>query len=203
MLPLLFFRLSEWLAETQGLYGLTNSQIVASMTNSGFNYAEAFQKLGVDPGSIKFEGRDDGDTESDEAHLEELQFVDINEIIKKGQLFLPNRSSCAAQTLILCASIDFVTCLQQYPILKQVHDRVMNKCNTLWQAAGKVKNEKTFQNILGELTDNFPFQVTCSLNIVYKGLPIKYAMLRRKGQGVEESVTPSCFYVMNDSNLSP
>ncbi|CAH0394609.1 unnamed protein product [Bemisia tabaci] len=142
-------KLSEWLAETQGLYGLTNSQIVASMTNSGFNYAEAFQKLGVDPGSIKFEGRDDGDTESDEAHLEELQFVDINEIIKKGQLFLPNRSSCAAQTLILCASIDFVTCLQQYPILKQVHDRVMNKCNTLWQAAGKVKNEKTFQNILG------------------------------------------------------
>ncbi|KAF9413699.1 hypothetical protein HW555_008145 [Spodoptera exigua] len=63
---------------------------------------------------------------------------------------LPAHLRCSAHKLNLCATTDAGKVLRnQNTRLSKTHERVINKCNKLWNAAGRPKSAEIIQTVLG------------------------------------------------------
>lgn len=57
---------------------------------------------------------------------------------------LPAHLRCSAHKLNLCATTDAGVLRNQNTSLCKTHERVINKCNKLWNAAGRPKSAEIF-----------------------------------------------------------
>ncbi|KAL5232990.1 hypothetical protein ACI65C_000400 [Semiaphis heraclei] len=147
-------RISDLINEIHLEFNLNPSKIIATVTDNGSNFVKAFKMFGVKRTNIIFieeeNSVDNIDTsefnlESNESNQFQCDVHGPSDI----ESILPMHFRCFAHTLNLCVTADINKVINNSDELSLVHVSVINKCNILWNLAGRPKSAEIIQNILG------------------------------------------------------
>jgi len=94
----------------------------------------------------KLSDRNDSDESDSDSSFNSFQSEDLE---NEPNIILFMHIRCCAHTLSLCATSDIMKTIKSSPHLHDMHTKVMQKCNTLWNAASRPKSAEIIQSILG------------------------------------------------------
>lgn len=134
-------RIAMLIEEIHKDFGLSTDKIEATVTDNGSNFVKAFKEFGL---SIESMEDFDSDSEEDVSNGSHENFEEQENI-------LPSHLRCAAHTLNLCAVSDANKLLKKdnNSTLSEIHHKTVEKCNVLWNAAGRPKTAEIIQDVLG------------------------------------------------------
>ncbi|KAJ8706986.1 hypothetical protein PYW08_011120 [Mythimna loreyi] len=162
-------RIAVLLEDIHSEFGLDSRKVLSTITDNGSNFVKAFAEFGVEIDSInsieivEFEDKDSEIEEIFNASEDDVQSevssttshdksetdpLSIENVHVSPEL--PAHLRCSAHKLNLCATTDAGKVLRnQNTSLSKTHERVINKCNKLWNAAGRPKSAEIIQTVLG------------------------------------------------------
>lgn len=108
---------------------------------------KAFDVFGVKMSHFrKLSNRNDSDESDSDSSVNSFQSEDVE---NEPNIILSRHIRCCAHTLSLCATNDIMKTIKSSPHLHEMHTKVMQKCNTLWNAASRPKSAEIIQSVLG------------------------------------------------------
>lgn len=108
---------------------------------------KAFDVFGVKMTHFrKLSDSNDTDESDSDSSVHSFQSEDLE---NEPYVILSRHIRCCAHTLSLCATSDIMKTIISSPHLHEMHTRVMQKCNMLWNAASRPKSAEIIQSILG------------------------------------------------------
>lgn len=142
-------RIAELLEDINLSFDLDNIKIVSTITDNGSNFVKAFSEFGLKCPTNEEDNDDDdddagGDTDN-ESNDEMMAYFEFNENVTT----LPKHKRCASHTLNLLATTDINNILKTNQIFKSRHEKVLQKCNILWNKAGRPNSAEIIKNVLG------------------------------------------------------
>jgi len=96
----------------------------------------------------KLSDSNDTDKSDSDSSVYSFQSEDLE---NESYIILSRHIRCYAHTLSLCATSDIMKTIISSPHLHEIHTRIMQKCNTLWNAASRPKSAEINQSILGHI----------------------------------------------------
>lgn len=154
----------KFISEIHNEFGINPPKIRATLTDNEADFLKAFREYTDKKKTYDLaedyvcQDADDSECSSLEEGEEQFQNASISSgaSCSKGcnkisvfPVTLPNHIKCCANLLNLCALEDVKKAIIATPNLSSVHQRVMKKCNQLWQAANILNNIEVVQDILG------------------------------------------------------
>jgi len=165
-------RISDLINEIYLEFNLNPSKIIATDTDNGSNFVKAFKMFGVKRiNIIVIEEENSVDNiDTAEFNLESNESNQFQYDVHGPDIesILPIHFRCFAHTLNLCVTANINKVINNSDELSLVHVSVINKCNILWNLAGRPKSAVIIQNILG-LTLSRPGETRW--NSLYDALP--------------------------------
>uniref|UniRef100_A0A2A4JC28 HAT C-terminal dimerisation domain-containing protein n=1 Tax=Heliothis virescens TaxID=7102 RepID=A0A2A4JC28_HELVI len=161
-------RIAFLLEDIHGAFGIDSRKVLSTITDNGSNFVKAFKEFGVEIDTcdsievVEFNDIDpdvedifnasedvqsevSSTTSHDKSETDPLPLENA-----RVSLELPAHLRCSAHKLNLCATTDAGKVLRnQNTLLSKTHERVINKCNKLWNAAGRPKSAEVIQTVLG------------------------------------------------------
>lgn len=134
-------RIAELLEDINLSFELDSTKIVSTITDNGSNFVKAFAEFGI---KFPINEEEDAQEESDNGNDNDLNFGLLNH-----EYTLPKHKRCASHTLNLLATTDINNILKTNQALKSRHEKVLQKCNVLWNKAGRPKSAEIIQMVLG------------------------------------------------------
>lgn len=108
---------------------------------------KAFDVFGVKMSHFRnMSDSNDTDESDSDSSANSVQNYDLED---EPNIILSMHIRCSAHTLSLCATTDIMKTIKSSQHLHEMHTKVMEKCNTLWNAAGRPKPAEIIQSILG------------------------------------------------------
>ena len=147
-----FATITDLLKSIHTEFGLTETQIVATVTDNASNFAKAFRTFGVKAAFIRKEVEEDNsDVSSYSSSDEEPQETTPldTDVTRPLQYILPRHIKCAAHTLNLCITSDMMRTIKCDDVLSVVHKDAMHRCNLLWNAAIRPKSAEIILEAIG------------------------------------------------------
>ncbi|KAK9529991.1 hypothetical protein VZT92_011531 [Zoarces viviparus] len=133
-------RIAEILEEIHSEFGLSNENIIATVTDNGSNFVKAFKEFNI---SVVADEDENDDTEEDG-----LSFVTIN--ASEGAIILPPHVRCATHTLSLVCTTDAKQAMKDSPTLSRLNHTAMGKCSALWNASKRPKTAELLSEVTTE-----------------------------------------------------
>lgn len=149
-------RIAFLLKQIYDHFGLSNSKIVATVTDNASNFIKAFRLYGVKSRLIHCESSDyifsnepltsvdSSDSEHDNNDANETN-VNTSDLSR----FLSYHIRCCTHTLSLCVSKDGIKAIQTCEEMSIIHNNVLKKCNLLWKSAARPKTAEIILDVLG------------------------------------------------------
>ena len=161
-----FKNIAENLENTYLKYGITDTKIVATVTDNGSNFVKAFKQFGITEDKIIVrtaspEYEIDSENEESEQDIEHHAIVpDCEEggnetilpdaeIVANKNFVLSKHVRCASHTLNLIATTDCQKAISSNIALRTRHTHTLHKCSQLWKKANTPKSAEIIQEILG------------------------------------------------------
>lgn len=161
-------RIAFLLEDIHSEFGLDSQKVLFTITDNGSNFVKAFKEFGVEKETcdsieiVEFEDTDPNvedifnaseDVQSEVSSTTSHENVETDPLATENinvNPELPAHLTCSAHKLNLCATTDAAKVLRnQDTTLSRIHERVLNKCNKLWNAAGRPKSAEIIQTVLG------------------------------------------------------
>ena len=138
-------RIAEILEEIHSEFGLSNENIIATVTANGSNFVKAFKEFNI---SVVADENENHDTEEGG-----LSFVTINaseEEVPEGAIILPPHVRCATHTLSLVCTTDAKQAMKDSPTLSRLNHTAMGKCSALWNSSKRPKTAELLSEVTKE-----------------------------------------------------
>ncbi|KAL4083894.1 hypothetical protein QTP88_029210 [Uroleucon formosanum] len=143
-------RIADILHNIYYKYNLDVNKVIATITDNGSNMVKAFKVFGV---KMSYFGEmthnhDTNEYNSDSSDIS-VQSREYNDSFEnENEKIISRYIRCCAHTLSLCATSDIMKTIKKSPRLQEIHNKVMNKCNVLWNAAGRPKSAEPLSQAL-------------------------------------------------------
>ncbi|XP_063534931.1 uncharacterized protein LOC134744914 [Cydia strobilella] len=158
-----FNRIALLLENIHTEFNLDCQKVLATVTDNGSNFVKAFKEYGLKENEIfedEMENESDGDDDqsavsststSPRSVLHEAGPSNISTSTEGEDIpQLPAHLRCSAHKLsLVCTTYANKVLKGNNTSLSKMHDQVMRKCSTLWNAANRPKTAEIIQNILG------------------------------------------------------
>ncbi|XP_043269904.1 uncharacterized protein [Venturia canescens] len=151
-------RVAESIKDIHASYGLSETQVFATVTDNGSNFVKAFREFGLRSGDYFFEGETvdndknasnaivESESEDDSDHAEMELFDDCNDSIP----VLPQYFRCASHTLNLIVTTDMLADIKMSKTLKQSFDEMIARCSSLWNLQKSPKKAEKLCSAIGQ-----------------------------------------------------
>lgn len=175
-----YIKINELLEDILYKFNLNCDKVRAIITDNATNFAKYFKKFGLNENAVLFgsesEISDYEDHDFDD-HVENKYDLDFNfdeidnnnDNEKHSGSILPFHIRCVSHTLNLLFTVDFIEILNNNHLLRNIHEKMISKCNRLWLASRQPKTIKIIQNILKK---KLPYPNITKWNSLYDSLNV-------------------------------
>ncbi|KAK9533152.1 hypothetical protein VZT92_008328 [Zoarces viviparus] len=138
-------RIAEILEKIHSEFGLSNENIIATVTDNGSNFVKTFKEFNI---SVVADEDENDDTEEDGLSFETINASE--EEVSEGAIILPPHVSCATHTLSLVCTTDAKQAMKDSPTLSCLNHTAIGKCSALWNASKRPKTAELLSEVTKE-----------------------------------------------------